>query len=66
MPDGILGALIFFSAVRKKPRFTHDRGNLRGDMSGKRFSTHGMERKRGWIKKLEIPCKIGEAIQYSI
>ena len=30
-------------AVRKKPRFTHVRGNLRGDVSGKRFSTHVME-----------------------
>ena len=27
-------------AVRKKPRFTHGRDNLRGDVSGKRFSTH--------------------------
>ena len=26
--------------VRKKPHFTHVRGNLRGDVSGKRFSTH--------------------------
>ena len=34
-------------AVRKKPRFTHVRANLRGDVSGKRFSTHAMERKRG-------------------
>ena len=32
------------SAVRKKPHFTHDRGNLRGDVRGKRFSTHAMER----------------------
>ena len=31
-------------AVRKKPRFTHVRGNLRGDVSGKRFSAHAMER----------------------
>ena len=31
-------------AVRKKPRFTHVRGNLRGDVSGKRFSSHVMER----------------------
>ena len=30
--------------VRKKPRFTHVRDNLRGDVSGKRFSTHAMER----------------------
>ena len=28
------------SAVRKKPRFTHGRDNLRGDVSGKRFSMH--------------------------
>ena len=27
-------------AVRKKPRFTHGRGNFRDDVSGKRFSTH--------------------------
>ena len=31
------------SAVRKKPRFTHVRDNLRGDVSGKRFSTHAVE-----------------------
>ena len=30
--------------MRKKPRFTHVRDNLRGDVSGKRFSTHAMER----------------------
>ena len=26
--------------MRKKPRFTHGRGNLRGDVSEKRFSMH--------------------------
>ena len=31
-------------AVRKKPHFTHVRDNLRGDVSGKRFSMHAMER----------------------
>ena len=30
--------------MRKKPRFTHIRANLRGDVSGKRFNTHAMER----------------------
>ena len=30
--------------MRKKPRFTHIRGNLRGDVSEKRFSTRAMER----------------------
>ena len=30
--------------MRKKPRFTHVRVNLRGDVSGKRFSSHVMER----------------------
>ena len=30
--------------MRKKPRFTHGRGNLRGDVSGKRISTHVVER----------------------
>ena len=30
--------------VRKKPRFTHVRDNLRGDVRGKRFSAHAMER----------------------
>ena len=30
-------------AVRKKPRFTHVRGNLGGDVSRKRFNTHVME-----------------------
>ena len=30
--------------MRKKPRFTHVRDNLRGDVSGKRFSTHVVER----------------------
>ena len=29
--------------VRKKPSFTHGRANLRGDVSGKRFSTHVVE-----------------------
>ena len=29
--------------VRKKPHFTHVRGNLRDDVSGKRFITHVME-----------------------
>ena len=29
--------------MRKKPRFTHGRANLRGDVSGKRFSTHAGE-----------------------
>ena len=31
-------------AVRKKPRFTHVRDNLRGDVSGKRFSAHVVEK----------------------
>ena len=31
------------SAVRKTGLFTHVRANLRGDVSGKRFSTHAME-----------------------
>ena len=30
--------------MRKNGLFTHVRGNLRGDVSGKRFSTHVMER----------------------
>ena len=30
--------------MRKKPRFTHVRDNLRGDVSGKHFNTHAMER----------------------
>ena len=30
--------------MRKKPRFTHVRDNLSGDVSGKRFSTHVVER----------------------
>ena len=29
--------------MRKKPSFTHAMDNLRGDMSGKRFSTHVVE-----------------------
>ena len=29
--------------MRKKPRFTHVRANLRGDVSGKRFNTHAGE-----------------------
>ena len=32
------------SAVRKKPHFTHGRDNIRGEVSGKRFSAHAMER----------------------
>ena len=31
-------------AVRKKPRFTHGRDNLHGDVSEKRLNTHAMER----------------------
>ena len=30
--------------MRKKPRFTHGRGYFHDDVSGKRFSTHAMER----------------------
>ena len=30
--------------MRKKPSFTHVRANLRGDVSGKRFNKHAMER----------------------
>ena len=30
--------------MRKKPRFTHVGGYFRGDVSGKRFSTHVGER----------------------
>ena len=30
--------------MRKKPHFTHVRDNLRGDVSGKRFNTHAVER----------------------
>ena len=30
--------------MRKKPHFTHVRDNLRGDVSGKRFNAHAMER----------------------
>ena len=30
--------------MRKKLLFTHVRGNLRGDVSGKRFNSHNMER----------------------
>ena len=29
--------------MRKKPRFTHVMANLRGDVSGKRFSMHAVE-----------------------
>ena len=32
--------IIVSPAVRKKTRFTHVRDNLRGDVSGKRFSMH--------------------------
>ena len=43
------------TAVRKKPHFTHVRANLRGDVSGKRFSTHAME--RNVVRIGEIPCR---------
>ena len=33
--------------VRKTGLFTHVRANLRGDVSGKRFSTHAVERRSG-------------------
>ena len=42
-------------AVRKKPRFTHVRDNLRGDVRGKRFSTHAME--RNVVRIGEIQCR---------
>lgn len=61
MPDGILGTLIFFSAVRKKPRFTHDRGNLHGDVSGKRFNTHVVERRSGIVRRpAEIEIRMNQ------
>ena len=37
---GIIVKLNVAPAVRKKPRFTHVRANLRGDVSGKRFNAH--------------------------
>ena len=55
--------------VRKKPRFTHVRANLRGDVSGKRFSTHigegnverseraGVETTKGWKVQRESDDK---------
>ena len=41
--------------MRKKPRFTHVKGNLRGDVSRKRFSTHAME--RNVVRIGEIQCR---------
>ena len=41
--------------MRKKPRFTHGMANLRGDVSGKRFSTHAM--KRNVVRIGEIQCR---------
>ena len=38
--SGVHMGIIVNPAVRKKPRFTHVRDNLRGDVSGKRFSAH--------------------------
>ena len=42
--SGVHMGIIVNPAVRKKPRFAHVRANLRGDVSGKRFSTHVVER----------------------
>lgn len=36
--------------VRKTGLFTHGRGNLRGDVSEKRFSAHAVERRSGKIR----------------
>ena len=41
-----MGIIVKFSEAlprAKKPRFAHGRGNLRDDVSGKRFITHVME-----------------------
>ena len=35
--------------MRKKPRFTHVRDNLRGEVSGKRFNTHVGERNMAYV-----------------
>ena len=60
------------SAVRKKASFTHGRDNLRGDVSGKRFSTHARERNeerigvgrcgndKGMGSELGFRCAIGQ------
>ena len=49
-------------AVRKKPRFTHVRDNLRGDVSGKRFNTHAVERNVARIGRAGVEttkgCKV--------
>ena len=53
-------------AVRKKPRFAHGRDNLRGDVSGKRFSAHARERNVERIgedrcgNKKGMECESGE------
>ena len=52
------------TAVRKKPRFTHGRDNLRGNVSGKRFSAHVGEgtagrNRRGpvWKRQRDGKCR---------
>ena len=51
------------SAVRKKPRFAHGRDNLRGDVSGKRFNTHAMERNVVRIGEISVETTKGWKVQ---
>ena len=41
-------------SVRKKPRFTHVRENLRGDVSGKRFNVHVVDQRHGSMSRFTI------------
>ena len=49
--------------MRKKPRFTHVRANLRGDVSGKRFNTHVMERNVTRIGRAGVETTKGWKVQ---
>ena len=45
--------------MRKTGLFTHGRGNLRGDVSGKRFSTHAMERNVARLERASVETTKG-------
>ena len=45
--------------MRKKPRFTHVRDNLRGDVNGKRFSSHAMERNVARLERASVETTKG-------
>ena len=49
--------------MRKKPRFTHVRANLHGDVSGKRFNTHATERNVAESERASVETTKGWKVQ---